>query len=522
MKIMNNSLITAITAALFFFAGCTELLNKPPENQPLASSTDYTIAADMYKPVLGLYADWYQVGWPVAPLVSVFGDDVNPAGDQPPFQATDSYSYDPTYWMYNSVWSDLYGRVFTAHNAIEQTLKYKEIATNKALADQYIAEAKVIRAFQLYHLTKTWGPIFIPAGSDPLQLYSAKVSSQEEVLKHITEEMDASIPLLPDMHPNARTDFKGGVTKYTALAIKAMANLMLKNYQGVADATSIIISSGKFSLEPDLYELFNVKGKLNAENLFELQSANLFGYNPSLTFYGPQNWFPKVTGAKGGWGFWEPSLKYINFMLGRKETVRLETTVIFTPRGIEALGGVDKMPKWIQDKMTTVTTGSGDNRQILNAYRNKYGDAFVDFPRARFLSGKHYLPSEQLNGTLKDYGANKNRVLIRYAEILLMHAEALSRGGAGTAITAKEAVNLVRRRAGFNEDLQSVTADDVMAEKFAELAMEWGIRYADMTRLQKYDELSYDGRTFAASKVHLPYPQEQVDKLPILGTTKNN
>jgi starch-binding outer membrane protein, SusD/RagB family len=48
--------------------------------------------------------------------------------------------------------------------------------------------------------------------------------------------------------------------------------------------------------------------------------------------------------------------------------------------------------------------------------------------------------------------------------------------------------------------------------------MEWGIRYYDMVRLQRFNELSYDGRTFTTNKVHLPYPQAQRDILPALNT----
>jgi hypothetical protein len=47
--------------------------------------------------------------------------------------------------------------------------------------------------------------------------------------------------------------------------------------------------------------------------------------------------------------------------------------------------------------------------------------------------------------------------------------------------------------------------------------MEWGTRYSDMVRLGRYDELSYDGRTFSEGKAYLPYPQLQVDLLPLLG-----
>jgi hypothetical protein len=56
-----------------------------------------------------------------------------------------------------------------------------------------------------------------------------------------------------------------------------------------------------------------------------------------------------------------------------------------------------------------------------------------------------------------------------------------------------------------------------MDEKLAELGMEWGTRYYDMLRLEDYAALSYDGRTFTAEKVYLPYPQAQVDLLPLLG-----
>lgn len=94
-----------------------------------------------------------------------------------------------------------------------------------------------------------------------------------------------------------------------------------------------------------------------------------------------------------------------------------------------------------------------------------------------------------------------------------MHAEALTRGATSNAISADEAINMVRERAGM-PPLQNVTAEQVMDEKFAELATEWGIRYYDMLRLEKYDELSYDGRTFTADKAYLPYPLAQVDILP--------
>jgi hypothetical protein len=134
-----------------------------------------------------------------------------------------------------------------------------------------------------------------------------------------------------------------------------------------------------------------------------------------------------------------------------------------------------------------------------------------------FASGKHYLPSDQLTPGRNSYGTNKNFTCIRYSQILLMYAEALTQGASGTAGTADNAVNLVRARAGMPA-LTGVTNDQVMDEKYAELATEWGDRYYDMIRLGKTDQLSYDGRTFSSDKTFLPYPQAQVDILPALQT----
>ncbi len=493
-------------AALLIFPACHDLLEEPAENRAFTEETDYTITDNMELPLVGMYADFYNSEWEVFPLISVRGDDVNAGGlgDQQDFAETDKYNYNKDFWMSNSVWQNYYGDLFNAHSAMEQIGKYKEFASNKGLADQYIAEVKVMRTWYLYYLALIWGDIFITESQDPSQLLVATLSNKEEVMKHISAQMDEAIPLLPALNPNERTDVKGGITKFTALAMKARANLELKNYAAVAEATGQIISSGKFALSADYYNLFKIPGKLNKENILELQYSD-FGkgsgdaINYLNEFFGPQGWTPKVTGVGGGWGFYEPSLKYIKFMLDRNETIRLETSVLFTNRGIAEIKKDSKyanLPGWISN-----TTRSGDR---IN-----------DYARAFFASGKHYLPSDQLIPGRTTYGNNKNLICIRYAEVLLMHAEAITNGASSPVMTADAAVNLVRARAGLTP-LTSVTNAQVMDEKFAELAMEWGTRFFDMIRTGNYAALTYDGRTFTADKIYLPYPQNQVDQIPAL------
>lgn len=506
-KVIN---IIILIGAIMISSSCNDLLDERAVNERYTSTTDYTKSSDIILPILGLYAEQQDFAWENFPLISVRGDDVNAGGlgDQQPLSDTDRYGYDKDYWMYNSVWQNLYKDVYTALSAIDEIKLYQAQATDKALGDQYIAEAQVIEAFSLLQLTRLWGSIVIPTSPDPSDLYTAQLSTKDQVMQSISDSMDLAIPNLPAVHPKERTDIRGGITRYTALALKAIANLELKNYQAVADATSQIISSGKFSLEPDYYNLFKIPGKLNNENIWEFQYSDFgqgSGDNKSYlyAFFGPENWTPKVEGASSGWGFWEPSMKYIKFMLDRGETTRLETSVLFTNRGITE---IKKDPKYT-------------NLPAFVKNSTRSGDVIPDFNREMFVSGKHYLPSDQLTPGRTDYGTNKNFIVIRYPEVLLMYAEALTHGASGSAMTADAAVNLVRARAGLSA-LSGVTTQQVMEEKYAELAMEWGIRFYDMVRLGESDELSYDGRTFTADKAFLPYPQNQVDLLPILRTNQ--
>jgi hypothetical protein len=509
MKPYIKIIMVLLVAATMFMGGCNDQLDEPQLNNNFAGGTDFSKTSDMQLSLIGAYETFYNRGWEQPLLYSVRGDDVNAGGlgDQQDYAETDIFNYNKDFWMYNSLWETVYKSIIICHTAMEQIERYQELADDAGIAqgNRDIAEIKVLRGMMLFWISETWGDVFIPTSSDTDLLRDTdSIPTKAEVMQHISDQMDEAIPLLPELRPNERTDLPGGVTKYTALAIKAKANQELKNYQAVADATGEIINSGKFSLYPDFYELFKTPGKLSDESILDLQysdygqgTGDRFGhqYDP----YGPQNWKPAVAGASGGWGFFEPSMKFIKFMLDRGETVRLETSVLFTDRGIAEIQS---------DPAYATLPGF-----VSNTTRD--GDEIVDYARALFASGKHYMPSNQLIPGRTNYGSNKNNIVIRYGEILLMYAEALAQGASGSGMTATEAVNQVRGRANMLP-LASVTLDQVIDEKFAELGMEWGKRYFDMIRLERYNELNYDGRTFSPDKIYLPYPQPQVDQFPVL------
>lgn len=503
-NISNIILVNCFILSLIALTACDDRLERPAENRTFSESIDYSKTSDMNLPLIGAYQAFQSRGWEQFPLIGVRGDDVNAGGlgDQPDFMETDFFRYNKDFWMYNSLWQTMYSDIIAGIAAQNQIDQYAEQAAGGHSADQYKAEIDVLNAFLLFHISRVWGAVFIPETADPSDLLVADVSSKEEVMQYISDKMAAAAPLLPDMRPNERPDLPGGVTRYTALAVKALADLELENYQAVADAAGAIINSGLFKLYPDFYQLFKKPGELSDETLLEFQYSD-FGQGSGTqivyetAFFGPQSWTPKVGNINGGWGFWEPSLKWIKFMLDRGERDRLETSVLFTPRGIAEIRkdpDYADLPDWVSN-----VTPSGD---IIN-----------DYTRAMFASGKHYLPSEQITSGRTAWANGMNIRGIRYAEVLLMYAEAVTRGASGSAGSADEAVNLVRSRAGLSS-LSGVTTAQVLDEKFAELAMEWGTRYYDLLRTENYDELSYDGRTFTSDLKYLPYPQAQVDILP--------
>ncbi len=515
IPIKINKLPMLLAMLGIMLTSCSEQLNQPELNNNFAGGTDFSKTENMIFSLIGVYQAVNSRGWEQPLVVATRGDDVNAAGDQQGLKNQDRYVYDNSFFGSRTLWETYYTDIISAHTGMEQIERFMELADEDgiALGSRYIAEAKVLRSLLLFQLSQVYGAVFIPESSNLEDLADVtEVPSKDEVMQHISNQMDEAIPFLLDMRPNERTDLPGGVTRYTALMIKAAANQELENYQIVADATGQIISSGKFSLFPEFYELFKTPGKLSDESLFEFQYSD-FGagegdrvshlYAP----YGPNSWTPTVKGASSGWGFFEPSMKYVEFMLDRGEEVRLETSVFFSQRGI--------------DSLIAITDYTAATLPVFVSPTTRDGDTNTADVRSIFSSGKHYLPTNQLIPGRTDYGSNKNYIVFRYAETLLMHAEALLQGASSSAISADQAVNLVRERAGL-APLSSVTLDQVVDEKYAELAMEWGKRFFDMVRLERYDELSYEGRTFTQDKTFVTYHQDQIDEFPILGELTNN
>ena len=297
------------------------------------------------------------------------------------------------------------------------------------------------------------------------------------------EDLKYAIEKLLRVRPN-QMEHKGAVSAFTAEMLAAKVYMLLDDFAQVERLTDDIISAGGFSLYPDYYNLFKISGKLCDESLLEVQvtdyglgSGDYLGVDQWFPFEGPFSITDPVSGKRlGGWGFIGYEDSFVNWAHQRGETVRATTSFLYagkpTPEG------------WIVSDATATST--------------------------KTWNGKGYLPFEQLTPGRTGYGENNNVRIFRYAEVLLMNAEAKVRLGKNGDVP----YNAVRTRAKMPTKT-SVTLQDILDERRMELCAEWGTRYVDLVRTgQAASVLGPQG--WDESKKYWPLPFTQLVDIPDL------
>jgi len=502
--------MVAWVICLSILSGCSKFLDRPLENQGQATKIDYTNLSLMYQPVSGVYrtaSSGSFARWIIVALISERSDDIEPGNDDAGQIGIHNFQTDVTvksYWAVNDMWINLYGVALAANSALADLDEFaKNIpasdAENTRLLARYRAEARYFRAMAHFWVGRLYGavPILGLESNDTKGLAGAKKSSIEDVKNYVITEMDTCIADLEDARPNEATHM-GGVTKYTALMLKAKAAMDLAGndngspyWDVVLDCTNQIVASGKFSLFEDYYQLWKNPGKLSNESILEFQYSDFgaesgdivtSGSNPNETwanfflFQGPEN---SVGGVINGSGWMVPTQRAVDFLTARNDSIRLKTVIQYC--GVD--GATD----------TYATTPDGDVVSG-NAGGRKY------------FNGKAYFPISQMTpGRTDYYGANNNIRIYRYADVLLMNAEAKIRKGQN----GDAQINEVRNRVGLSS-LTNANLEQLLDERHAELICEWwGERFNDLLRTDQAATV-LPGFTKGRSE-YIPLPQAQED-----------
>lgn len=479
MKINKYLSVLALASLLFGATSCSDYIDIDPENSVPEEKVDYTNLDNMYMPVSGVYAK-VRTGamhWVIWPLSIVRDGDVwsGKPDDQAPLVDMGKYNYDQGFWGLNEMWNQYYGIIKVANSALESLDEYAVYATTdaqKATNRSYQGEVKFLRAYAYYRLVQAFGPVTILRSNKQTNLTRSTV---EAVNKYMLEDLEYAYNNCPEVRPNEMAHI-GAVSAYSAKALAAKVYLNMGQYDQVEKLTDDIINSRKFELYGDFYQLFKIPGKLCDESLFECQctdfgqgSGEMVDVDQWFNFQGPSIQGPSI--SVGGWGFIGYSDEFKAWAESRNEGVRATTTFL--------VGGT--------------TTPSGD---YIKPQQNSL--------RTNCWNGKAYTPTNQMTEGRTKYGSNNNVRVLRYADVLLMNAEAKVRLGKN----GDEPFNKVRTRANMPE-LQNVTVDQILDERRMELCCEWGERYNDLIRTGKAAEV-LGPKGWTVEKTYYPLPLDQI------------
>jgi hypothetical protein len=507
------NILISITAfiCIFSITGCEEFLDKPIEGQIPSQDVSYNDLSQMYAPVLGVYAtcrSFRLISWADRCIDLFRGDFIvkgNGINNQPAMeQILEKYNYNNTEWFVMQPWDRDYAIINKSNTALLELNKFREFCTTSgdlALYDQYKAEVRFWKALAYWRVARYYGDVcWFDKEIPSIEL---RLSPREEVYDWIIREIKDFRDDLPTEHPNKLTN-KGALTKWSANMLLAKAAADVQDYATMEQAAGEIVNSGLFSLHPDYSEMLSVNGELGDENILELQyyyfnadatETNIDQFYVAVAMSTPIRAKVPVLGnyaMQGGWGFSIPSQKYVDLMVNRGEDIRLKKSIIY-PESYTLKGdSIGKM-----------------NAKIL-ALIAKYRDESLPNGVSESYTFKFFMESEDRKIEHRRYGGYNNIRIFRYADALLLYAEALvhnSGPGAGD-----QYVNQVRTRAGLSP-LSSATLDQIVEERGIELAQEWGgDRFFDLVRLGKTSEL---GSNFTAGEDEFfPTPQAQIDNHP--------
>lgn len=361
-------------------------------------------------------------------------------------------------WVEN-YYKKLYETIYLCNLVIEK------FAPDSPIKARNIAEAKFYRALCHFELTTLWGtpPLVdkILKTSDEFQVAN---STQEALWSFIESELNEAIHSGNLTTKASINDIDGGTraTIEAAHALLGKAYLFQGKYANAKTELEKVIHSGKYGLVDDISGFYHPVCNGSKEYVLECVRH----YDPS-NMYAQGGWM----GILGNWGFG------YGFIAGAESSqhYRFNTTSgygYFNPSKslydtYVAEEGVDgyRLTSWIKTWDQVVAMNIA-----VNATSSRYGNE--GYFRLKWLAS---LDDENVAYWC---GNQSNTPVIRYADVLLMAAEACVLSG--DQPNADKYVNLVRDRAKLSSK-SNVTLDDVKLERRLELAME-GIRFQDLKR----------------------------------------
>lgn len=483
---MKKIYITAFLVSIYFFSGCSKDFLEVDQTEAI-STADLALlnnnegAKSFVTAIYGKFLDWNMTSFSWNGMSSIASDDAD-KGSSPGDTGTDkdlmdALTYNPSSLSVEEVFIANYEGINRCNQALSIIPQLDK--ADPDLKARLIGEAKFLRAFMYFTLVKCYGGVpvvdHVPnPSSDADRIMQLTRKSKAEVYTFIENDLNDAIAVLPNKSAYPMSE-RARASVGAAHALLAKVSLYQGKWQQVIDNCNLV--SG-YSLVSDYASQYKLSGEFDNESIFEISG---YGSTPAKGIQG----YSVSQGARGaggwGWGFNTPSQSLVNaYEVG---DVRKDATIIFA--GTTLYDG-RVVPNTVENP-----------RYNYKAYSSAYTDGWETDVNIKYL---------------------------RYAEVLLMKAEALNELGQTTL--AIGLLNQIRNRAGL-PNTTAASQNDVKTaiwkERRVELAFEHD-RFFDLVRTgQAQTAFAADGKTFVVGKHELfPLPQKFINETKGLSAQNPN
>lgn len=433
------------------------------------------------------------------------------------------HNFESSVSKYNDVWNNLYRVIGLANSSIDRLNKYLDEHPEYA---EYVYELRALRAVYYYYVMDLFGQVPLVVSSQ-VSANEVNQSNRSDVFKFVTSELAECIPHLSDSKSQNEGEYYGRITKAVAYMCMAKCAINAPVYT-IDDTTPTSYSafvgtdkSGKATASEEQGKTVSEMGKnINitldgkTRNAWETaaycadQIASL-GYRLQPSY--ADNFI--VANQNSVENIWTRPNDCVNYKIEDYNIVR---TLHYNHGGAIGYQGWNGACSSKQQMLVYgYGTANPDPRLKLNFYTDKdymeeTGKAVedgatdkpleymplavkVDFtaaddPHAMKCSGARMKKYEFDKSTTQQYSFNNDLVIWRYADALLLKAEAEYRmGNKAEALTI---VNEVRGRVAATPRTE-LTLNDILDERMLELAWE-GVRRQDQIRFCTFTEPTAD------------------------------
>ena len=455
MKKINIKIFILLLTVGFSFSCSDDFVEVNPTS---TNSEDFFNTKEDYeKAIIGAY-DLLQSTYLNVMLGEIASDNSLAGGesatDTPGIQEVDDMIHTPL----NAQLRDIWNWMFAGVNRANYILEFKD-KTDFAGKEQIIAEATFLRAYYYFELVKWFGDV--PLSVDERILFGEQFTIDRTPKADVYAQIEADLIFAANNLPYVQSQ-PGRVTKGAAQALLGKAYLYQNKFTESAAILDDLILNGPYDLVTDYNTIFEEAGENNIESVFEVQyfegqgasfdclqcsEGNVaVGFNGVRAYSGPD--------FSSGFSFNVPVQEVVDaFEAGdlRKDVAILDINAWATSTG--------------------ATFGTGNEH--TGYYNRKY------IPRLR---------SNSAQGDRNLTNPNNYRA-IRFADVLLMAAEAFNKSSTPNDAKAQTYLNRVRERA-FGNSANNITAtgatlyDNILSERRVELVGE-GHRFFDLVRTGK-------------------------------------